>query len=106
MIGSKSRDQKELGQQQQQQEERRRQLRDDYLAQTMQYKLMSVVEHHGDVMSGHFVTFRRAPSSTSGRDDERVTSEQWLLTSDMHVRKVSRHEALTAEAYLLFYERM
>ena len=65
----------------------------------MQYKLMSVVEHNGDVMSGHFVTFRRAPSVNDR------APEQWLLSSDAQVRKVTRHDALNAEAYLLFYER-
>ena len=66
-----------------------------------QFKLRSVIEHYGDVNSGHFVTYRRAPASENDR-----FSEQWLYTSDTVVRKVSKQEASCAEAYMLFYERL
>ena len=66
-----------------------------------QYKLKAVIEHHGDVESGHFVTYRRAPTGASDR-----FSEQWLYTSDTIVRKVSKQDLSCVEAYMLFYERV
>lgn len=61
------------------------------------YRLMAVVVHHGDMHSGHFVTFRRAPGARGS---------QWLWISDESVRRASLHEVLAASAYLLFYERV
>ena len=66
------------------------------------YKLTAVVEHIGDMFSGHFVTYRRSPYVRAG---ERF-SNKWLYTSDMAVREVSADEVLKAEAYMLFYERI
>ncbi|XP_028824615.1 ubiquitin carboxyl-terminal hydrolase 30 [Denticeps clupeoides] len=61
------------------------------------YRLMSMLVHHGDVHSGHFVTYRRCPSPFSA---------QWLWVSDDSVRRASLQEALSSNAYLLFYERV
>ena len=66
------------------------------------YRLYAVVEHIGDVFSGHFVTYRRSPYVRSGDK----FSNRWLYTSDMAVREVSLAEVLKAEAYMLFYERI
>uniref|UniRef100_A0A8C3H3K8 Ubiquitin carboxyl-terminal hydrolase n=1 Tax=Corvus moneduloides TaxID=1196302 RepID=A0A8C3H3K8_CORMO len=66
------------------------------------YRLMAVVVHHGDMHSGHFVTFRRAPGARSSSS----SSSQWLWISDESVRRASLHEVLAASAYLLFYERV
>ena len=68
------------------------------------YRLMSVVQHYGDVFSGHFVTYRRA--ARENRNGNGAIPEQWLFTSDTEVRKVSRDTAMSAEAYMLFYERI
>ena len=65
------------------------------------YKLVSVVVHLGDVSSGHFVTYRRVPST----DGQRFPAK-WLYTSDTHVRKASRKEVMGADAYMLFYEKI
>ncbi|XP_013401621.1 ubiquitin carboxyl-terminal hydrolase 30 [Lingula anatina] len=64
------------------------------------YRLVAVVVHLGDVFSGHFVTYRRAPSGCGQRHNEK-----WLYTSDEHVSRASLQSVLQAEAYLLFYER-
>ena len=66
------------------------------------YRLYAVVEHIGDVFSGHFVTYRRSPYVRAGDK----FSNRWLYTSDMAVREVSLAEVLKAEAYMLFYERI
>lgn len=67
------------------------------------YRLMAVVVHHGDMHSGHFVTYRRSPPSSK---NPLSVSNQWLWISDDTVRKASLQEVLSSSAYLLFYERV
>lgn len=67
------------------------------------YRLMAVVVHHGDMHSGHFVTYRRSPPSPKS---PLSVSNQWLWISDDTVRKASLQEVLASCAYLLFYERV
>ncbi|XP_039218651.1 ubiquitin carboxyl-terminal hydrolase 30 isoform X2 [Crotalus tigris] len=67
------------------------------------YRLMAVVVHHGDMHSGHFVTFRRSPSSSRTLPS---AGSQWLWVSDDVVRKSTLQEVLSSSAYLLFYERI
>uniref|UniRef100_A0A4W3IXI7 Ubiquitin carboxyl-terminal hydrolase n=1 Tax=Callorhinchus milii TaxID=7868 RepID=A0A4W3IXI7_CALMI len=67
------------------------------------FRLMSVVVHHGDVHSGHFVTYRRSPASA--KTPPSAPGSQWLWISDDTVRRASLQEVLAANAYLLFYER-
>lgn len=64
---------------------------------------MAVVVHHGDMHSGHFVTYRRSPPSPK---NPLSVSSQWLWISDDTVRKASLQEVLSSSAYLLFYERI
>lgn len=65
------------------------------------YKLTSVVVHLGDQNSGHFITYRRAPSDNGQR-----FPDKWLCASDTRVKKASLAEVLRADAYMLFYERV
>lgn len=67
------------------------------------FQLMAVLVHHGDMHSGHFVTYRRCPPSPRGSSP---FSSQWLWVSDDSVRKASLHEVLSSNAYMLFYERV
>ncbi|KAF3695810.1 Ubiquitin carboxyl-terminal hydrolase 30 [Channa argus] len=67
------------------------------------FQLMAVLVHHGDMHSGHFVTYRRSPSSPRSST---YFSSQWLWVSDDLVRKASMHEVLSSNAYMLFYERV
>ncbi|XP_006894891.1 PREDICTED: ubiquitin carboxyl-terminal hydrolase 30 [Elephantulus edwardii] len=75
----------------------------DYSSSTYLFRLMAVVVHHGDMHSGHFVTYRRSPPSPK---NPLSTSNQWLWVSDDSVRKASLQEVLSSSAYLLFYERV
>lgn len=70
---------------------------------TSLYRLMAVVVHHGDMHSGHFVTYRRLPPSSK---TPLAASNQWLWISDDVVRKTTLQEVLSSSAYLLFYERI
>lgn len=65
------------------------------------FQLTAVLVHHGDMHSGHFVTYRRSPSPP-----HLAFSAQWLWVSDDSVRKASLHEVLSSNAYMLFYERV
>nr|XP_033474506.1 ubiquitin carboxyl-terminal hydrolase 30 isoform X1 [Epinephelus lanceolatus] len=67
------------------------------------FQLTAVLVHHGDMHSGHFVTYRRSPSSPRTTSP---LSSQWLWVSDDSVRKASLHEVLSSNAYMLFYERV
>lgn len=64
---------------------------------------MAVVVHHGDMHSGHFVTYRRFPASPKNL---LAAGSQWLWISDDVVRKTTLREVLSSSAYLLFYERV
>uniref|UniRef100_A0A3B5A5N0 Ubiquitin carboxyl-terminal hydrolase n=1 Tax=Stegastes partitus TaxID=144197 RepID=A0A3B5A5N0_9TELE len=67
------------------------------------FQLTAVLVHHGDMHSGHFVTYRRSPPSPRSSSP---FSSQWLWVSDDSVRKASLHEVLSSNAYMLFYERV
>lgn len=67
------------------------------------FRLMAVIVHHGDMHSGHFVTYRRSPSATK---TPKHPSQQWLWVSDDTVRRANIQEVLSSNAYLLFYERV
>lgn len=67
------------------------------------FQLTAVLVHHGDMHSGHFVTYRRSPPSPHSSS---AYSSQWLWVSDDSVRKASLHEVLSSNAYMLFYERV
>ncbi|XP_043830825.1 ubiquitin carboxyl-terminal hydrolase 30 isoform X2 [Dromiciops gliroides] len=75
----------------------------DYSSSVYLFRLMAVVVHHGDMHSGHFVTYRRSPPSAK---NPLSASSQWLWVSDDAVRKASLQEVLSSSAYLLFYERV
>ncbi|XP_067928773.1 ubiquitin carboxyl-terminal hydrolase 30-like [Watersipora subatra] len=60
------------------------------------YSLVSVIEHRGSEVSGHFVTYRNV-SREKGK---------WLYTSDLDVREVTAEHVHSRPPYMLFYERM
>ncbi|XP_020371567.1 ubiquitin carboxyl-terminal hydrolase 30 [Rhincodon typus] len=74
-----------------------------YASSMYLFRLMSVVVHHGDIHSGHFVTYRRSPSASK---NPAAVSNHWLWISDDTVRRASPQEVLASNAYLLFYERV
>ncbi|XP_077152122.1 ubiquitin carboxyl-terminal hydrolase 30 isoform X2 [Ranitomeya variabilis] len=67
------------------------------------FRLMAVIVHHGDMHSGHFVTYRRSPPAAK---TPKHLSQQWLWVSDDTVRRANIQEVLSSNAYLLFYERV
>ncbi|XP_028312269.1 ubiquitin carboxyl-terminal hydrolase 30 isoform X2 [Gouania willdenowi] len=75
----------------------------DYSSAEYLFQLTAVLVHHGDMHSGHFITYRRSPASPRCSSP---FSPQWLWVSDDSVRKASLHEVLSSNAYMLFYERV
>ncbi|XP_057206995.1 ubiquitin carboxyl-terminal hydrolase 30 isoform X1 [Triplophysa rosa] len=73
----------------------------DYSASEYLFRLTAVLVHHGDMRSGHFITYRRCPASPRGTSP---FNSQWLWVSDDSVRKATLQEVLSSSAYLLFYE--
>ncbi|XP_069788803.1 ubiquitin carboxyl-terminal hydrolase 30-like isoform X2 [Narcine bancroftii] len=74
-----------------------------YSSSVYLFRLMAVVVHHGDIHSGHFVTYRRSPPTSR---NPLAVSSQWMWISDDMVRRGSLQEVLASNAYLLFYERV
>ncbi|PWN21065.1 cysteine proteinase, partial [Microstroma glucosiphilum] len=79
------------------------------------YRLDSLVVHYGGHSFGHYVSFRRRPrrrplpqqQETKGialSEDEE--DDGWLRISDDSVTHVSLREALSQNAFLLFYQRV
>ncbi|WKY00295.1 hypothetical protein Q1695_014836 [Nippostrongylus brasiliensis] len=60
------------------------------------YQLRAVSEHRGVPQSGHFVTYRRGISNP----------HVWHLTNDAKVKQVPYTQVASAQAYMLYYERM
>ena len=60
------------------------------------YRLVSVIEHRGSEVSGHFVTYRKIDHSRG----------KWIYTSDLDVREVTAEYVHSRPPYMLFYERM
>ncbi|XP_018604465.1 ubiquitin carboxyl-terminal hydrolase 30 isoform X2 [Scleropages formosus] len=75
----------------------------DHSSSAYLFRLTAVLVHHGDMHSGHFVTYRRCPPSPRSSSP---FSTHWLWVSDDSVRKASLQEVLASNAYLLFYERV
>ncbi|XP_058787665.1 ubiquitin carboxyl-terminal hydrolase 27-like [Vicia villosa] len=75
---------------------------------TCLYQLVSVVEHFGKTGGGHYSVYRcvRSESSVVSGNCFNQNSMHWFRVSDSHVDAVSVDEVLSAEASLLFYERI
>ncbi|POY70836.1 hypothetical protein BMF94_6249 [Rhodotorula taiwanensis] len=69
------------------------------------YRVASLVVHYGSHSFGHYVAFRRRPPSLDVAEQSEVLPE-WYRISDETVQPSSADEALRANPYLLFYERV
>ncbi|KAI4345147.1 hypothetical protein L6164_012301 [Bauhinia variegata] len=82
---------------------------DSISQETCLYQLVSVVEHFGIAGGGHYTVYRRViVESSQGISDNQgnPTPMQWFCVSDSQVHPVSEEHVLSAEASLLFYERI
>ncbi|XP_006865905.1 PREDICTED: ubiquitin carboxyl-terminal hydrolase 45 [Chrysochloris asiatica] len=84
------------------------------------YSLYGVVEHSGSLKGGHYTAYVkvRAPSKNlldpaigkkkepGLKESENESTGQWVHVSDTYVQVVPESRALSAQAYLLFYERI
>jgi ubiquitin carboxyl-terminal hydrolase 1 len=76
------------------------------------YRLCAVVEHLGNHAGGHFITYRRVPVSVLERalnlkhGDLPPDHDRWFYVSDKLVQPTTLSKVLSAEAYMLFYEKI
>uniref|UniRef100_A0A8C6D0Y1 ubiquitinyl hydrolase 1 n=1 Tax=Moschus moschiferus TaxID=68415 RepID=A0A8C6D0Y1_MOSMO len=84
------------------------------------YGLYGVVEHSGSMRGGHYTAYVkvRAPSrkllehitgkkNVPGlKEPDSEAASQWVHASDTYVQVVPESRALSAQAYLLFYQRI
>lgn len=84
------------------------------------YGLYGIVEHNGSMQGGHYTAYVkvRTPSrklleqitgkkSVPGlKEPDSDSAGQWFHVSDTRVQEVPESRALSAQAYLLFYERI
>ncbi|KAM8821510.1 ubiquitin carboxyl-terminal hydrolase 16 isoform 3-T3 [Eudromia elegans] len=82
------------------------------------YSLYGVVEHSGTMRSGHYTAYAKVRNINNhlselvlrGESTQALGTEpvkgQWFHISDTHVQAVSVAKVLSAQAYLLFYERL
>ncbi|CAM8948063.1 unnamed protein product [Rhodiola kirilowii] len=73
------------------------------------YRLVSVVEHMGKTGGGHYTVYRRTKSQRNGEEPNSVnmaSPDQWFLVSDSDVHPVTEKDVLSAQASILFYERI
>lgn len=93
------------------------------------YSLYGIVEHSGSIHGGHYVAYvkvrmpleensyrwqfipknqtekvENTPNGALG--DPVVPKEKWYYISDSYVSEVPESKVLSAQAYLLFYERI
>lgn len=67
------------------------------------YELYGVVEHGGGLDSGHYTCYVK--SLIIGKEGEKKR-DQWYYISDNSVNKVEEKDALSSDAYILFYEKV
>ncbi|GAA5876882.1 hypothetical protein JCM3774_000798 [Rhodotorula dairenensis] len=70
------------------------------------YRVASLVVHYGSHSFGHYVAFRRRPPVPPDVVIEQGTLPAWYRISDETVQSAGVDEALRANPYLLFYERV
>ncbi|XP_037001370.2 ubiquitin carboxyl-terminal hydrolase 45 isoform X3 [Artibeus jamaicensis] len=91
-----------------------------HIGEEVLYGLYGIVEHSGSMRGGHYTAYVKV-RTPSRKLWERITGKksvpglkepdselagQWVHVSDTHVQVVPESRALSAQAYLLFYERI
>lgn len=69
------------------------------------YRLQALVVHFGSHSYGHYVSIKRRPPSQRPEDAAFVSSD-WFRISDETITHASMQEVLTANPFLLLYERI
>ncbi|KAF6116903.1 ubiquitin specific peptidase 45 [Phyllostomus discolor] len=91
-----------------------------HVGEEVLYSLYGIVEHSGSMRGGHYTAYVKV-RTPSRKLWERITGKksvpglkepdselagQWVHVSDTYVQVVPESRALSAQAYLLFYERI
>jgi ubiquitin C-terminal hydrolase len=67
------------------------------------YELYAVVEHSGGIGSGHYICYVKKLILKKDGSFER---HKWFRISDSNTKEASEKEVSSAEAYILFYEKV
>jgi len=59
----------------------------------LRYRLYAMVSHSGSLYGGQYVSYIKQ-------------GEDWWYANDLTFNKITKAQALAAEGYLLFYERL
>ncbi|ESN98487.1 hypothetical protein HELRODRAFT_113809 [Helobdella robusta] len=81
------------------------------------YNLYGVVEHAGSLCSGHFVAYVKNNNNKKNNNKKNNNNKnnnnnnddgnyRWFYISDTWVKPTSEEDALSSQAYLLFYEKI
>ena len=65
------------------------------------YKLKSIIEHRGGASQGHYVAAKRLANPPN--DD--LKGGDWIFCNDSITTPITGQEVLSANAYMLFYEK-
>ncbi len=57
------------------------------------YRLYAIASHSGSLYGGKYVSYVRQ-------------GEDWYFANDVYCNKIAKAQALAAEAYMLFYQRL
>ncbi|CAD6917056.1 unnamed protein product [Tilletia controversa] len=86
--------------------------RNEGLRDACLYRLQSIVVHYGGHSFGHYVSYRRRPSSSPSSSSSSVphrprsgAEAEWMRISDDIVETCDLGEVLSSNPFLLFYER-
>jgi len=70
------------------------------------YELCAVIVHHGSMPDGgHYTTYRRLRPPAGSPDAATDDGSTWVHCDDGRVRHVTEDQALSCEAYMLFYSQ-
>lgn len=66
----------------------------------VRYRLVSVIEHHGSMMGGHYIAFKRITNPIDPEDQGK-----FLLCNDGQTQLVEAADVLRRNPFMLFYEQ-
>jgi ubiquitin carboxyl-terminal hydrolase 1 len=67
------------------------------------YRIASLIVHFGSHSNGHYVSYRRRPRRGCSK---KGLLDDWFRISDEDIDKANLQEVLSANPFMLFYERV
>lgn len=70
------------------------------LDMALKYRLASVIEHHGSMMGGHYLAFKRINCPIKAGD-----KGKFLMCNDQRTELIAAEQVLRRKAFMIFYEQ-